>query len=101
MDHRRPRPSRDNAPSPERRTKSPPGPPMIHVRPDGFHRIDTTASSPMAIGPAISHWRAGFSAYPTHAGGGEKGMVCRFRDALAGVAGECDYVESRRGESNR
>ena len=26
---------------------------------------DITASSPMPIGPAISHWPAGFSAYPT------------------------------------
>jgi hypothetical protein len=36
---------------------------LIHVLPDGFHRIRHYA--PMPTGPAISHWPAGFSAYPT------------------------------------
>ena len=38
---------------------------LIHVLPDGFHRIRHSASSPMPIEPAILHWPAGFSASPT------------------------------------
>ena len=38
---------------------------LIHVLPDGSTGSVTTASSPMPIALAISHWPAGCSVYPT------------------------------------